>query len=137
MRSPCLTPARPSAGWGSAAPCDAGCTSCRTAWTSPTPKTNGRRRARSASGSAQARRVVASRTRGICQIVEDGINGRLVPPGDPGALAAALESFHRAPDAACRLGENGELLVREEFTWARVVAAYESVYDEVLGLATF
>src|SRR2546426_1153746 len=85
----------------------------------------------------RARPLVASRTRGICQIVEDGINGRLVPPGDPGALAAALESFHRAPDAACRLGENGELLVREEFTWARVVAAYESVYDEVLGLATF
>jgi len=85
----------------------------------------------------RARPVVASRTRGICQVVEDGIHGRLVPPGDPGALAAALESFHRAPDAARRLGENGELLVREEFTWARVVAAYESVYDDVLGLATF
>ena len=27
--------------------------------------------------------------------------------------------------------------MREEFTWARVVAAYESVYDDVLGLATF
>ena len=86
---------------------------------------------------ARGRPVVASRVGGIPEVVEDGVTGRLVPPGDPAALAAVLEDFHRRADAAMRLGLAGAERVRESFTWSRVVEAFEAVYDEVLGLASF
>jgi glycosyltransferase involved in cell wall biosynthesis len=85
---------------------------------------------------ARGRPVVASRVGGIPEAVEDGVTGRLVPPGDPAALAAVLEDFHRRADAAARLGYAGAERVREAFTWPRVVEAFEEVYDEVLGLAS-
>jgi glycosyltransferase involved in cell wall biosynthesis len=86
---------------------------------------------------ARARPVVASRVGGIPEAVEDGVTGRLVPPGDAAALAAVLEDFHRRADAAMRLGLAGLERVIESFTWPKVVESFETVYDEVLGLASF
>jgi glycosyltransferase involved in cell wall biosynthesis len=86
---------------------------------------------------ARGRPVVASAVGGVPEVVEDGVHGRLVPPGDVTALADALEACHRKPDAALRLGRAGARRVREHYTWDRVVEAFEAVYDEVLGLATF
>jgi glycosyltransferase involved in cell wall biosynthesis len=86
---------------------------------------------------ARGRPVVASSVGGIPEVVTDGEQARLVPPGEPQALADALEAFHRHPDAALRLGRRGAARVRESYTWPRVVEAFESVYDEVLGLASF
>lgn len=51
--------------------------------------------------------VVSTRVSAIPEIVEDGVNGRLVPPGDPAALAAALEALIRDPAARRRLGAEG------------------------------
>src|SRR5262249_24656144 len=47
--------------------------------------------------------VVASRTGGIPEVVEDGASGRLVPPGDAEALAEALAALARDPDERRRL----------------------------------
>jgi glycosyltransferase involved in cell wall biosynthesis len=86
---------------------------------------------------ARGRPVVASAVGGVPEVIEDRVEGRLTPPGDVAALADVLESFHRRPDAALRLGRNGARRVRAEFTWNRVVEGFEAVYDEVLGLASF
>jgi glycosyltransferase involved in cell wall biosynthesis len=86
---------------------------------------------------ARARPVIATAVGGVPEVVEDGVEGRLVPAGDATALANALEDFHRRPDVAQRLGREGARRVREAYTWERVVESFEAVYDEVLGLASF
>jgi len=86
---------------------------------------------------ARARPIVASAVGGVPDAIEDGVHGTLVPPGDAAALAEALEQQHRRADRTWRLGRAAAQRVRERFTWAAVVEAYEAVYDEVLGLASF
>jgi glycosyltransferase involved in cell wall biosynthesis len=48
--------------------------------------------------------VVASAVGGVPQVVTDGLDGLLVPPGDPAALAAALARVVGDPDLRARLG---------------------------------
>src|SRR2546422_8117848 len=57
--------------------------------------------------------VIASRVGGIPDIVEDGVSGLLVPPGDAHALAAAVRRLRDDPDLARRLGEGGRRRLRE------------------------
>jgi glycosyltransferase involved in cell wall biosynthesis len=71
------------------------------------------------------------------EAVEEGVSGRLVPPNEPLALADVLEEFHARPDIARRLGVAAAERVRAHYTWDKVVSAFEAVYDDVLGLASF
>jgi glycosyltransferase involved in cell wall biosynthesis len=84
---------------------------------------------------ARGRPIVASAVGGVPDAIEDGVTGTLVPPNDVPALAGALETLHRRADLARRLGQEAAEVVRERFTWHAVVEAFESVYDEALGLA--
>jgi glycosyltransferase involved in cell wall biosynthesis len=59
--------------------------------------------------------VVASKITGVSELVEDGVNGRLVPPDDPAALAAALAALIRDPAARLRRGRAGRRRVLEQF----------------------
>jgi glycosyltransferase involved in cell wall biosynthesis len=61
--------------------------------------------------------VVATRVGGLAEVVDDGITGRLVAPGDPGALAAAVLEVLRDRDrmgAAAR--ERARRFDRERYT---------------------
>jgi glycosyltransferase involved in cell wall biosynthesis len=51
--------------------------------------------------------VVATRAAAIPELVVDGVHGRLVPPEDAGALAAAIDSLVADPDARHRMGVAG------------------------------
>jgi glycosyltransferase involved in cell wall biosynthesis len=55
----------------------------------------------------QGRPVVASRVGGVPEVVEDGDDGLLVPPGDPAALAGALARLLADPAAAAEMGLRG------------------------------
>jgi glycosyltransferase involved in cell wall biosynthesis len=77
--------------------------------------------------------VVASRTGGITDIVEDGTNGILVEPGDPDALAAALERLARDPVLASRLGEAGRRTVEGRFSWDAIAERWEQLYRSLAG----
>ena len=85
----------------------------------------------------RSRPVVASSVGGVPEVIEDGVHGVLVPPGDPLALAGELERFHRKTERAVRLGRAGGERVRRDYLWQAVAEGFEAVYDEVLGLATF
>ena len=80
---------------------------------------------------ASARPVVASRVAGTVEQVVDGETGRLVPPGDPAALAAALDDVLRDAASRRRMGEAGRRRYEERYTPARVVGNYWALYDEL------
>jgi len=67
---------------------------------------------------AQSQRLPAISTSlpGIAELIEPEVTGLLVPPGDPSALAAALERLIRHPQERARLGAAGESRVRTRFT---------------------
>jgi len=73
--------------------------------------------------------TVASALGGITDIIEDGTTGLLVPPGDPVALANAIERLLNAPALARQLGQAGRRINAERFAWDRVVDAYMGLYQ--------
>ncbi len=81
---------------------------------------------------ALSRPVVASRTGGITDLVEDGRNGLLVPPGDAGALADAI--LRLLGDAALRAAMGGEGRRRAEiYSTERMVEKIEELYAMSTG----
>lgn len=59
--------------------------------------------------------IVVSRIAAIPELIEDGVNGRLVPPDDPRALAAALAELIADPAARRRLGRAARERVLADF----------------------
>ena len=79
--------------------------------------------------------VVASQVGGIVDIVRDGHNGVLVPPGDPISLADALLLLMNDPSGAVRMGRQGREDVGARFSWPVIVEQVLGVYDGVLARA--
>src|SRR5207249_10608388 len=86
---------------------------------------------------AMARRkpVVASAVGGIPEVLTDGLDGLLVPPGDTQALAEALGRLARSPSLRERIGEAGYQTVVERFSIEAMVRRVPGVYDEGVGRA--
>ena len=78
--------------------------------------------------------VVASRISGVEEVARDGVEALLVPPGDAGALAAAVDRFACDERLCLDFGRRGRQQARE-FGVDRMVEATESVYRDVLGSA--
>jgi len=79
---------------------------------------------------ASGRPVITTRTGGMVDMVEDGVSGILVPPGDSRALAEAMRLLLADPVLRARLGAAGRERVRL-FTASSVAARIENVYQEV------
>ena len=77
--------------------------------------------------------VVASRTGGIPEVVQDGVTGILVEPGDPLALGNALCDLVNDPDRMRTMGEAGRAMVEKSFDWSHNLSQMEAVYEEVLS----
>ena len=79
---------------------------------------------------ALSRPVVASNVGGIPEMIEDGVTGLLVPPHDPGALAAAIVRLLTSHPLADTLGRAGHDMVHDRFCIELMVESIESIYDE-------
>jgi glycosyltransferase involved in cell wall biosynthesis len=79
--------------------------------------------------------VIATNGGGVREIISHGTSGLLVPMGDAGALAAALESLLSNPREARRLGAAGYHRVRSHFTAAQSARKIERIYRDLLGTA--
>jgi phosphatidylinositol alpha-mannosyltransferase len=77
--------------------------------------------------------VIASAIAGYSDVVSDGVDGLLVPPGDPQRLAEELQRIHYERE---RLREMGEAARRsaQRYAWPRVADQVTSVYERAIEL---
>jgi glycosyltransferase involved in cell wall biosynthesis len=76
--------------------------------------------------------VVASDTGGLSEIVDHGRTGFLVPPGDPQALAGALEHLLVNRQQAEEIGAAGRQVALERYGQTAYVNAILQIYQEIL-----
>ncbi len=77
--------------------------------------------------------VVCSSAGGITEVVEDGVRGRVVPPGDVAALAKALREALTDKEATARMAKAARAYALEHFTFKKQVADTYAVYAELLN----
>ena len=75
---------------------------------------------------------VVTRVGGIPEAVADGVHARLVPPGEPDELAAALGEVLADPRLCARLAAAGRERVVASFSIDRAVDRTRRLYDELL-----
>jgi glycosyltransferase involved in cell wall biosynthesis len=79
---------------------------------------------------ALSRPVVASNVGGIPEMIEDGVNGLLVPPHDADALAAAIVRLLCDHPFSDTLGRRGHDMVHDKFCIDLMVDAVQGIYVE-------
>jgi len=75
--------------------------------------------------------VVGAACGGTTDVVEDGVNGLLVPPGDAGALARALDRLLRDESLRTKLGARGAEIVRRKYQFGVFQAGLETILGEL------
>lgn len=73
--------------------------------------------------------VITTRIAGIPELVEDGVAGRLVPPGNLDVLVDAIADVLADPEAASKMGQAGRAKVEAEFDIAKEAAKIARLFD--------
>jgi glycosyltransferase involved in cell wall biosynthesis len=81
---------------------------------------------------ALARPVVAADVGGNAELVVEGETGRLLPPGDLGALTGAIADLAGDPARADQMGAAGRTRQRELFTGERMVDGYRRAFERAI-----
>lgn len=79
---------------------------------------------------AARRPVVTTRIAGIPELVQDGVSGRIVPPGDAMAFAAAVCDILADPARAAAMGDAGRRRVQAEFDIAQEARKLAALFRE-------
>lgn len=79
--------------------------------------------------------VVSSAISGPVEMIADGVDGALVPPGDPAALARALAGLVATPQKAAALGVAARAKVLADYGPASLQRRLDAVLDRMLGRA--
>lgn len=77
--------------------------------------------------------VVASRVGGVPELLDDGVEGLLVPPGDAHALSASLQRILGDRALATSMGEAGRTRIERDFTPQRHLAGLLEIYARATG----
>jgi phosphatidylinositol alpha-mannosyltransferase len=75
--------------------------------------------------------AVASAIAGYSDVVSDGLDGVLVPPGDPQRLAEELQRAHHEPERLAAMGEAARESA-ERYAWPHVADRVKSVYERAI-----
>ena len=84
-------------------------------------------------GMAAGCAVVGSDVQGVREVIGEGVNGRLVPPRDPLALADVLEALLRAPVHAARLGAAARQTALQQHGREQMNDRYEDLFVRLAG----
>lgn len=82
---------------------------------------------------AAGKPVIATDVYGLRTVVRNGVDGLLVQPDSPYAIAEAILRLVRDPDLAARLGKAASERARVEFSLERMLRSHEHLYRWVLG----
>lgn len=77
--------------------------------------------------------IVAADIDGVREVIRNGATGILVPPRDPGALAAAIILLLKDPEFARQLGEAARTEIPPRYSVKHMISETESLYLEVLS----
>jgi len=80
--------------------------------------------------------VVASAVGGIPEVVQEGVNGALVPASNPQALAAALARYVDDHALVAAHGASARLNIERHYSVAAMVGAYTALYDRLCNTKT-
>ena len=81
---------------------------------------------------AAGKPVIATRSGGPQEIIDDGCTGILVPPADSNALAGRIRELLENPERAQELACAGRSKVTSTFSVEKMVSDYEALYDSLL-----
>jgi glycogen(starch) synthase len=81
---------------------------------------------------AHRRAVIGTMAGGVPDKVKPGVNGWLVPPGDPSALAGAISGAIDNRDRLETMGLASREIVEQEFSWDAAGRATVRLYEELL-----
>jgi glycosyltransferase involved in cell wall biosynthesis len=77
--------------------------------------------------------VITTPVGAIKTVIQDGVNGLLVPPGDFRQLRDALVRLLTDTRVACELGEKGRQTVQEQYAAVTVVRQYEQLFRSLVA----
>ena len=86
---------------------------------------------------ALARPVIGTDIGGIPELINDGVDGFIVRPGDIDSLGAALEKIFRDPMAAAEMGRRGREKIEQQFSASVHYERVAEVYEKVTGLREY
>jgi glycosyltransferase involved in cell wall biosynthesis len=86
---------------------------------------------------AAGRAIVASAVGAAPGLIEDGVHGLLVPPGDAERLAEAIGKLLRRPEWARRLGEAARRRARERYSREAMVERFTDHYERLAAEKRF
>jgi glycosyltransferase involved in cell wall biosynthesis len=81
---------------------------------------------------AAGKAIVASRSGQIADVIQDGLNGLLVEPGDVDDLARAIIRLLKSPSLRAALGQNARNQAVERHSWDQYTRQLEEIYLAVL-----